>query len=154
MQYFVYSQFYTINRGTCTGTGFNITEYVLTLCKRRGWPMVIACPMPDWGLSGATTTTFPKVFYCFYQVHDARGCYTIIIGDKDNRFFFSGYRLAVWFFLAFFLGWFGFCHIRAKMFFFWHVQTEDGSDRILFGMVAGYSKGHSDRKSVEISCIC
>src|SRR6185312_12091234 len=31
-----------------------------TGCRRRGRPMVMACPMPDCGLSGATTTTFPR----------------------------------------------------------------------------------------------
>src|SRR5258708_33697917 len=30
--------------------------------RRRGLPIVIAWPMPDWGLSGATTTTFPNPF--------------------------------------------------------------------------------------------
>src|SRR5678815_937323 len=35
---------------------------VFTLCRRNGWPIVIACPMPDCGLSGATTTIFPRSF--------------------------------------------------------------------------------------------
>src|ERR1700733_12426065 len=35
---------------------------MVTGCSRRGNPMVMACPIPDWGLSGATTTTFPRSF--------------------------------------------------------------------------------------------
>src|SRR4029078_5357814 len=34
----------------------------LILCKRKGCPMVMAWPIPDWGLSGATTTIFPRSF--------------------------------------------------------------------------------------------
>ena len=52
-----------------------------TLFIRSGWPIVMACPMPLCGLSGATTTTFAKTFYCFYQVTYTRCRYAIIIGD-------------------------------------------------------------------------
>src|SRR5450755_1722651 len=33
---------------------------MVTGWRRRGNPMVMAWPMPDWGLSGATTTTLPR----------------------------------------------------------------------------------------------
>src|SRR5690606_25731842 len=35
-------------------------SYNSILSKRSGLPMVIACPIPDCGLSGATTTTSPS----------------------------------------------------------------------------------------------
>lgn len=37
----------------------SIGGYKSTLSKRNGLPMVMACPMPDCGPSGATTVTWP-----------------------------------------------------------------------------------------------
>jgi hypothetical protein len=48
---------------------------------------------------------FSQVFYCFHQVHDTGGSYTIVISNKDDRFFFftEAFRFFTGF-PAFFLG--------------------------------------------------
>ena len=59
VQDLIHGQFYTIHRSSGTLPGFHPFKNV-TGWSRRGRPMVMACPIPDWGLSGATTTTFPR----------------------------------------------------------------------------------------------
>ena len=78
MQNFINGKLYTIDRGAAglpDSTPSNISS---TLFNLNGTPIVIACPMPLCGLSGATTTTSPSL-YRFYQIAYTRRRYTIII---------------------------------------------------------------------------
>src|SRR5436190_5348432 len=96
--------------------------------------MVMACPMIDWGLSGATTTTLPRSFTAStrFMIPGAVTPPSFVISITGLSLLLPVFFRAVFFapFLEEEVGWFAI--FRAKVFFFFGMSKLQSGKSFLY----------------------